>query len=226
MTAIPLTLVLQTRRRARQRRAACRLGPVAPASFHDFFSASATTAGALIGLLFVAISVTPGKVTGATARAEHQVTAGAAFTALVNTLVFSLAALLPGSGLSTTAIILGAAGLASTAGLGLLLYREHRERIRPGQVILLLTPLVLYGLQLANGIALGSSPRDAADISSAGGLSIVFFVYAIARAWQLVGARDTSLLPAVAALAARRLQHPGSVPAAGDDSAGPAGEGS
>ena len=214
--------------RARRRAArACSFGPVAAASFHDFFSASATTAGALIGLLFVAISVTPGKVTGATASAEHQVTAGAAFTALVNTLVFSLAALLPGSGLSTTAIILGAAGLASTAGLGILLYREHRERIRLGQVILLLTPLVLYGLQLANGIALGSSPRDAGDISSAGGLSIVFFVYAIARAWQLVGARDTSLLPAVAALAASRLQHPVPAgPAAGDDPAGPAGEGS
>jgi multidrug transporter EmrE-like cation transporter len=198
---------------------------VASASFHDFFSASATTAGALIGLLFVAISVTPGKVTGATARAEHQVTAGAAFTALVNTLVFSLDALLPRSGLSTTAIILGGAGLASTVGLGIVLFREHQDRIRPAQVILLLTPLVLYGLQLANGIGLGGSPRDVGRISSAGGLCIVFFVYAIARAWQLVGARDTSLLPAVAALAASRLQHPEPA-SAGDDPAGPAGEGS
>jgi hypothetical protein len=200
---------------------------VAPAGFHDFFSASAAAAGALIGLLFVAISVTPGKVTGDTASAEHQVTAGAAFTALVNTLVFSLAALLPGASLSTTAIALAAAGLASTAALSILLYREHQERIRLGQVILLLTPLALYGLQLANGIALGGSPRDAGSLSSAGGLSIVFFVYAIARAWQLVGARDPSLLPAVAALAASRLQHSEPVPAgpaAGDESAGPAGE--
>jgi hypothetical protein len=197
---------------------------VAPASFHDFFTASATTAGALIGLLFVAISVTPGKVTGATASAEHQVTVGAAFTALVNTLVFSLAALLPGSGLSTTAVILGAAGLASTTGLGLLLLREHRDRIRPGQVALLLTPLLLYGLQLANGLALGSAPSAATDISRAGGLSIAFFVYAIARAWQLVGARDTGLLPAMAALAASHLQH--REPPAGDDAASPAAEGS
>jgi hypothetical protein len=186
---------------------------VAPASFHDFFSASATTAGALIGLLFVAISVSPGKITGDTARAEHQVTAGAAFTALVNTLVFSLAALLPGSSLSVTAIALAAAGLASTVALSILLVREHQERIRPGQVILLITPLVLYGLQLANGVALGGSPRDAGPVSSEGGLSIVFFVYAIARAWQLVGARDPSLLPAVAALAASRLPHAQPAPA-------------
>jgi hypothetical protein len=213
---------------------------VAPASFHDFFSASATTAGALIGLLFVAISVTPGKITGDTARAEHQVTAGAAFTALVNTLVFSLAALLPGSSLSVTAIALAAAGLASTVALSILLVREHQDRIRLGQVILLIAPLVLYGLQLANGIALGGSPRDAGPVSSEGGLSIVLFVYAISRAWQLVGARDPSLLPAVAALAASHLPHAGPAPAgpapAGpaaaprDESAagrdGPAGEGS
>jgi hypothetical protein len=203
---------------------------VAPASYHDFFSASATAAGALIGLLFVAISVSPGKITGETASAEHQVTAGAAFTALVNTLVFALAALLPGASLSETAIILAASGLASTVGLSILLYLEHKERIRLGQIILLITPLALYGLQLANGIALAGSPRGTGHISSEGGLSIVFFVYAIARAWQLVGARDSSLLPTVAALAASHLQHPEPVPArppaaAGDESAGPAGDG-
>ena len=114
-------------------RAACSLGPVAPDSFHDFFTASAAAAGAAIGLLFVAISVAPGKVTGDTARAQHQVTAGAAFTALVNALVFSLAALLPGSSLSAAAIILAASGLASTAGLSILLYREHTEPVRPGR---------------------------------------------------------------------------------------------
>jgi hypothetical protein len=208
---------------------------VAPASFHEFFGACATTAGALTGLLFVAISVTPGKITGDTATAEHQVTAGAAFTALLNTLVFSLAALLPGSSLSVTAIALAAAGLASTVALSILLVREHQERIRLGQVILLVTPLVLYGLQLANGVALGGSPRDAGLISNEGGLCIIFFVYAIARAWQLVGARHTSLLPAMVRLAASRLPHPGPVGAGpapdprdepGARRDGPPGEGS
>jgi multidrug transporter EmrE-like cation transporter len=186
---------------------------VAPDSFHDFFTASAAAAGALIGLLFVAISVAPGKVTGDTASAQHQVTAGAAFTALVNALVFALAALLPGANLSEVAIILGGSGLASTAALSILLYREHKEPVRLGQIILLVTPLILYGLQVANGIALVGAPRDAGHISSQGGLSIVLLVYAIARAWQLVGARDTSLLPTMAGLAVTRLQHPGAHPA-------------
>ena len=68
-----------------------------PPSFHDFFSGCATIAGALIGLLFVAISVSPEKLTGDTARTDHQVRAGAAFSALVNTMVIALVALLPGA---------------------------------------------------------------------------------------------------------------------------------
>jgi hypothetical protein len=195
---------------------------VAPDSFHDFFTASAAAAGALIGLLFVAISVSPGKIAGEHAIAEHQVTAGAAFTALVNTLVFALAALLPGSSLSQVAIILGGTGMASTIALAIVLFREHKERIGVTRVLLLATPLVLYALQLVNGIALVGAPGDPGRISTEGGLSITFFVYAIARAWQLVGARDASLLPTVAGLAAGRLQRPAARAAGpGDDPAEP-----
>jgi hypothetical protein len=68
---------------------------VVPVSFHDFFGGCASVAGALIGLLFVALSVSPEKLTGDDVRAEHQVRAGAAFSALVNTLVIALVALLP-----------------------------------------------------------------------------------------------------------------------------------
>ena len=88
--------------------AAWYLWPVVPVSFHDFFSGCATVAGALIGLLFVALSVSPEKLTGDDARAEHQVRAGAAFSALVNTLVIALVALLPGASLGQAGIIVAA----------------------------------------------------------------------------------------------------------------------
>jgi len=71
---------------------------VVPLSFHDFFAGCATIAGALIGLLFVALSVTAESLSGENARTDHQVRAGAAFSALVNTMVIALFALDPGVG--------------------------------------------------------------------------------------------------------------------------------
>ena len=171
-----------------------------PVSFHDFFGGCATVAGALIGLLFVAISVSPEKLTGRIAEADHQVKAGAAFSALVNTLVIALVALLPGASLGTTVLILSAAGLSSTAGLVIVLWREHKKRVNLGAIIMLAVLLGLYGVQLANGLGLSSSPRNPGLISNQGGLVIGFFAFAIARAWALVGARDSHLLSAVAGM--------------------------
>jgi hypothetical protein len=182
---------------------------VVPLSYHDFFAGCATVSGALIGLLFVAISVSPEKLAGDTASADHQVKAGAAFSALINTLVIALVALLPATNLGPASIALAAAGLASTTGLIILLWREHKEKIRPRQVGLLVVLIVLYGLQLANAVRLDGSPRDVNAVDNQAVLAIVFFLFAIARAWQLVGARDTSLLSTVADLAQRQVRlHP------------------
>ena len=174
-----------------------------PVSYHDFFGGCATVAGALIGLLFVAISVSPEKLTGARASADHQVKAGAAFSALVNTMVIALVALLPRANLGPASIALAAAGLATTAGLIIFLYREHRERIQPSEVSLLVVLLALYGLQLADGIQLDGTPGNVSNFSSQGVLLLAFFLFAIARAWQLVGARNPSLLSTVAGMARR-----------------------
>jgi len=172
---------------------------VVPLSYHDFFTGCATIAGALIGLLFVAISVSPEKLTGDTARTDHQVRAGAAFSALVNTMVIALVALLPGSDLGEASLILAAAGLATTVGLVLVLYREHGT-VKRSDATMFLIMLVLYGLQLANGIKLGAAPRDVNAVDNQGVLAIGFFLFGIARAWQLVGARDFNLMSTVAAM--------------------------
>jgi hypothetical protein len=173
---------------------------VVPVSFHDFFGGCADVAGALIGLLFVALSVSPEKLTGDNASAEHQVRAGAAFSALVNALVIALVGLLPGASLGETGIILGASGLATTSALIIVLFRAHRQKIRIGDVSTLAGLLVLYGLQLASAVQLNESPRDISGVSRQGVLSIIFFAFAIARAWQLVGAPNLSLPSTVATM--------------------------
>jgi hypothetical protein len=192
---------------------------VVPVSYHDFFSGCATIAGALIGLLFVAISVSPEKLTGDNATADHQVKAGAAFSALVNTLVIALVALMPGGDLGAAGIALASTGLASTVGLIIFLWREHTENIRLGQVFLLIVLVVLYGLQLANGTQLEGA-RDLSAVDNQGLLSIFFFLFAIARAWQLVGARDTGLLSTVAGMAQRQAAKGTHLTAGDQDPAG------
>jgi hypothetical protein len=180
---------------------------VVPTSYYDFFEACATVAGALIGLLFVAISVSPGKIAGDHASVEHQVRAGAAFSALINALIIALIALLPGENLGVPTVSLAAVGVSSTIGLAVLFYRKRPAKIRPGQLLLLAVPVFLYGLELINGLALQRSPHNLGDVGNQGGLTIGFFVFAIARAWELVGATGSSLVSTVAGMAYQATHH-------------------
>jgi hypothetical protein len=172
---------------------------VVPVSFHDFFSGCATISGALIGLLFVALSVSSEYLRGENARTDHQVRAGAAFSALVNTLVIALFALLPTTDLGTVGIILAAAGLGTTVVLIFAVAREDR-RIGRGDLVMFLILLVLYGLQLANAVQLEHTPHKVGLVVNQGELAIAFFLFGIARSWQLVGARDFGLVTTLASM--------------------------
>jgi hypothetical protein len=168
-------------------------------SFHDFFSGCATIAGALIGLLFVVLSVSAESLSGENARTTHQVRAGAAFSALVNTMVIALFALLPTTDLGTVALIVAAAGLGTTAALIFALAREDR-RIGRGDLAMFLVLLVLYVLQLANAVQLERTPHRVGLVVNQGDLAVCFFLFGIARSWQLVGAREFGLVTAMASM--------------------------
>ena len=76
-----------------------------PAEFHDFTVAAASTSAALIGPLFVAVSVFPDKGRRAGTRVEYLIQASSALIVLLNAFLLSLAFLVPGSTVGAWAVV-------------------------------------------------------------------------------------------------------------------------
>jgi MFS family permease len=102
-----------------------------PPSFDTFFAASAGVAGALIGLLFVAISVAQERLTAENANPAHRVRASAALTSFGNALAVALFGLVPGIGLRWPAFVVGLLGLLFVAASLLLLFRVRESHPVP-----------------------------------------------------------------------------------------------
>ncbi len=187
----------------------------AVASYSEFFTGSVTVAGALVGLLFVALSLSPERLRDAR-NVEHQAIAATAFTALVDALFVSLIGLQPGSGLDTGAVIFGALGLSSTVGLTLRLWRSrHLGHLSNRWPLFLSIIMLVYAAQLASGLipvnALGEADRTATFV-------YVLFGVGIARAWQLLGLKGGGLLDELGATFSPRAgREPADDPPAGDD---------
>ena len=94
--------------------------------FHDFLLGSAGVAGALIGLLFVAISVAPDRLVDDSVPQSHRVRASTALTVFTNALTVSLFALIPGLGAGGTAAIVAVVGLLFIVGSIVSLLRVRR----------------------------------------------------------------------------------------------------
>jgi hypothetical protein len=154
-------------------------------SYTSFFTGAATVAGALVGLLFVALSVSPERLRGDTASIEHQAIAATAFTALVDALFVSLIGLEPGGGLRYGAVIFGALGLTSSCGLALRLWRARGiQQLTRRWPVLLGAIIAVYIAQLVTGLIPMSPAGQASQTTT--------FIYAmfgvgIARAWELLG---------------------------------------
>ena len=177
-------------------------------SYTGFFSGTATVAGALVGLLFVALSVSPDRLRNVTGSVEHQAMAATAFTALVNALFVSLIGLQPGGGLSYGAVILGGLGLTSSCGLAVRLWRARRsETLSRRWPYLLGFIIVVYAAQVTTGVVAGS-------VSAQADLSVIFlyimFGTGISRSWELLGLRGGGPLD----LLAQRLEARPSAPQA------------
>jgi hypothetical protein len=161
-----------------------------PDDIRDFFAASAGVAGALIGLLFVAISVSAERLAREDAGNQvHRVRAVAALTAFTNALAVSLFALVPGHKIGVTSMVVAATGLLFVAAALLSLVRLgqlHAATIR--DALFLIGLAVVFVFQLIEGLGVMADPGNAGDVDTIAILVVCCFFIGIARAWELIGA--------------------------------------
>jgi hypothetical protein len=163
--------------------------------FTSFFVASAGAGAALTGLLFVAVSVNPGRNAGPSAPPERQAVAASAFTALINAFFVSLAALISGNSLGGTVIVVSSISIIATLRLIGDLFPPHlslRSNVRHAGFLAI--GLLVYSLQFFDGVQYNRYSYDIGWSYSIAYLLLGIYGIGLTRAWQLLGAKRRGLL--------------------------------
>ncbi|HZR39533.1 MAG TPA: hypothetical protein VFB12_05410 [Ktedonobacteraceae bacterium] len=165
-----------------------------PPELSNYFLATAGAGAALIGLLFVAVSIAPEQIVTRRAPMERQAVAASTFTALLNAFFISLGALIPGS-LGTLALLMSTLGLLNSLTLGGHLLRHPKNwQNFVRRVFLILVSLAIYGAEFyyALRLTITSSAADSAYTLAA--LLLAVYGIGLIRAWELLGVNRFGLL--------------------------------
>src|ERR1700722_14112433 len=119
------------------------------ASAHEFFLSSAGVAGALIGLLFVAISVSRESIVGEGASEVHAMRAAATMTAFTNALTVALFGLVPQINVGGVAEVVAIVGLLFVIGALVRVFRPWQAgRFALRDLAFLAVLLAVFVIQL------------------------------------------------------------------------------
>ena len=159
-----------------------------PAAYENFVVASTQASAALIGLLFVAITLAPDRVFGEQADAGRQARALSAFTALANIFFISFSMLIPDVRVGLVVTLVASVSSLQTLGLLLLWRQWHARGVLWRSLVLFLGSLAIYGGELVIGIQLWNKPADPGSLTGILELLLGAFAIGLGRAWELLGA--------------------------------------
>jgi hypothetical protein len=170
-------------------------------TYRDLFPAIATSAAALIGLLFVAMTVAARRNPADRPAVILQVRAAASILAFTNALAVSLFGLVPGNNVGYPAVAVAVIGIFFAVAGARSIFSSHLGRRHvPRQVALVAALLVTFAFELAGGIDLLLNPYSSGAAQLVSNLLVVLLIIGIARAWELVGDRDTGIISSIAIL--------------------------
>jgi hypothetical protein len=150
-----------------------------PSAYVPYLTASATASAALIGLLFVAVSVRDATIFGPNAVPGGAALAITAFSGLVNAFVVSLLGLLPDSNIGWVATTMGVLDVVAVV-------RLHNRLHWARSTTVLAIAIVAYLAQLGLGLGLLASPHDSSLVGDLAFVVFIAMIGSLQRAWSLM----------------------------------------
>ncbi len=165
-----------------------------PVAYQPFFTASVAASAALIGLLFVSVSIAPERIFGKEAQSGRQAQALSAFTALANIFFISFGGLMPDVPLGLIVTIVAVPAVLQTVALLRLVRHWRAERTLYRGLFLFLASAAVYSAEVAIGIQLWRSPANPGAISGLLDLLLGAYAIGLGRAWELMGAPRSGVI--------------------------------
>ena len=161
-----------------------------PTQLSGFFIAGTGAAAALLGLLFVAISINPERIF-ATTSADFALATNT-LLALADAFFVSFGALLSPGSCAWLSLGLGLLSFLMNLALAYtLLYREKNALLVRRRAILVVAAFVIYTLQCWYAARLLIEPSSSAPAYALAHVLLAVFALGILRAYGLMGARQT-----------------------------------
>ncbi len=188
------------------------MGVVLTGTYVALYAAIATSAAALTGLLFVVMTVAESRTPSSLAGALQEIRASAALLSFTNALAVSLFSLVPGTHVGYPAVVVGVIGVFfSGAAMRSILASDSTQHWRERHVTLTVFLLVVFAVELGWGIDLLLHPHSTTSLDIISYVLVGSLIIGIARAWELVGGRETGIIASLTLLVGHHLRAQDSV---------------